>query len=319
MGGHGAVDIEKSPSKPIYYLWTVSPPIISDQEVAPPVLQYLRPIWGGVDEELEKLRRYLLQIQPLVEDAEERQLMDQTVKSWLMLLRDVAYDADDILDQANTHVLLIQRKAQFYGPLKSKVRDFFSLDHNPLLFQLQLGHKLRSINQRIDGIIEEMHKFNFKVADNNNNNNSPWRNRPQTQSHVIESEVIGRDEEKEQIVQMLIRDHFEEKVTVVSIVGMGGLGKTKLAQLVYGVKDVESHFQLRIWVCVSDDFNVAKLVGNIIHTASGKVCDHTNMELLQRDLRQLLGHKRYLLVLDDVWNEDHMKWDALRHLLLDGA
>ncbi|KAH7677284.1 P-loop containing nucleoside triphosphate hydrolase protein [Dioscorea alata] len=286
---------------------------------APPVLQYLRPIWGGVDEELEKLRLYLRQIQPLVEDAEERQLMEDNVKSWLMLLKDAAYDAEDILDQANTHVLLIQRKAQFYGPLKSKVRDFFSLHHNPLLFQLQLGHKLRSINQRIDGIIVEMHKFNFKVADNNNNNNRPWRNRPQTHSYVPESEVIGRDKEKEEIVQMLIRDHFEEKVTVVSIVGMGGLGKTTLAQLICGDENVKNHFQLCIWVCVSDDFDVAKLAGNIILAATEKSYDHTNMEVLQRDLRQLLGQKRYLLVLDDVWNEDPQKWDARRRLLLDGA
>ncbi|KAH7677272.1 P-loop containing nucleoside triphosphate hydrolase protein [Dioscorea alata] len=286
---------------------------------AAPVLQYLRPIWGGVDGDLEKLNRYLLQIKPLVEDAEERQLMDQAVKSWLMMLRDAAYDADDILDQANTHVLLIQRKAEFYGSLKSKVRDFFSLHHNPLLFQLQLGHKLKSINKRIDDVIEEMHKFNFKVADNNNKNDRPWRNRPQTHSYVPESEVIGRDEDKEQIVQMLIHDHFEEKVAVVSIVGLGGLGKTTLAQLIYGDENVKNHFQPCIWVCVSDDFDVAKLAGNIIHTASGKFCDHTNMEVLQKDLRQVLGQKRYLLVLDDVWNEDHMKWDALRHLLVDGA
>ncbi|KAH7677293.1 P-loop containing nucleoside triphosphate hydrolase protein [Dioscorea alata] len=289
---------------------------------APPVIRYLRPIWGGVDGDLEKLRWNLLQIQPLIEDAEERQLMDQPVKAWLMLLRDVVYDADDILDQANSHVLLIQRKAEFYGPLRSKVRDFFSLHHNPLLFQLQLGHKLRSINRRIDGIIEEMHKFTFKVADNNNKNDRPWRNRPQTHSYVPESEVIGRDKEKEEIVQMLIHDHFEEKVTVVSIVGMGGLGKTTLAQLVCGDKNVKNHFdKLCIWwVCVSDDFDVAKLARNIIITASGKSYDDNKpMEVLQQDLRQLLGLKRYLLVLDDVWNEDHLKWDALRRLLIDGA
>ncbi|XP_039120073.1 putative disease resistance protein RGA3 [Dioscorea cayenensis subsp. rotundata] len=243
----------------------------------------------GVDAELEKLRNDLVKIQPLVEDAEERQLMEKNVKLWLTQLRDVAYDAKDILDQANTHVLFIQHKSEFYGPLKSKVRDFFSLHHNPLLFQLQLGHNLRSINRRIDGIIKEMDKFNFKVVDNNNKNDKPWRNRPQTHSYVPASEVTDRDEDKERMVEILIHDHFEEKVTVVSIVGIGGLGNTTFAQLVYGDKNVESCFQLRIWACVSDDFNVAKLARNIIHTASRKICDHTNMEVLQRDLRQLLG------------------------------
>ncbi|XP_039118411.1 putative disease resistance protein RGA3 [Dioscorea cayenensis subsp. rotundata] len=279
---------------------------------APSVFRYLGPIWGGVDGQLEKLRRYLLQIQ--------RQLMEQAVRSWLMLLRDVAYDAEDILDQANTHVLLIQRKAEFYGSLKSKVRDFFSLHHNPLLFQLQLGDKLKSINKRIDDVVEEMHTFNFNVVDNKNNNSDrPWRNRPQTHSYVPESDVIGRDENKKEIVQMLIHDHFEEKVAVVSIVGMGGLGKTTLAQLIYGDENVKNHFQLRIWVCVFDDYDVPKLARNIMLASSEKSYDHTNMEVLQRDLRQLLGQKRYLLVLDDVWNENHMKWDALRQLLLDGA
>lgn len=84
-----------------------------------------------------------------------------------MLLRYVTYDADDILDQANTHVLLIQRKAELYSSLRSKVCDFFSIDHNPFLFQLQLWDKLRSINKRTYSVIEEMYKFNFKVVDKN--------------------------------------------------------------------------------------------------------------------------------------------------------
>ncbi|XP_039128210.1 putative disease resistance protein RGA3 [Dioscorea cayenensis subsp. rotundata] len=118
---------------------------------------------------------------------------------------------------------------------------------------------------------------------------------------------------------MLIRDSFDEKVGVVSIVDMGGLGKTTLAQLVCRDEEVQKHFQLHIWVCVSDDFDVPKLAGKIIRTASGKKCDDTDMEVLQQRLRKELGQKRYLLVLDDVRNEDFRKWDALRNMLLDGG
>ncbi|XP_039129038.1 putative disease resistance protein RGA3 [Dioscorea cayenensis subsp. rotundata] len=279
-------------------------------------LQYLGPIWVGVHEQLQKLHRSLVFIQPLVEDAEERQLTDQAVRYWLLLLKDAVYDAEDILDEAKTHELLIQRKAELSGRLKSKVHEFFSLDHNPLLFKLQLGKKLTNVNERINELIEEMHKFNLRAVENNI---KPWRSRPQTYSYAHESRVIvGRDKDKEKLVQMLTRDFFDEKVAVVTIVGMGGLGKTTLAQLVYADERVKNQFEPCIWVCVSDDFDVPKLAGKIIHRVSGEICDHTDMEALQQKLRKELGQKRYLLVLDDVWNEDFQKWDALRNMLLDG-
>ncbi|XP_039129298.1 putative disease resistance protein RGA3 [Dioscorea cayenensis subsp. rotundata] len=283
----------------------------------PHAVQYLEPIWSGVYKQLQKLRESLLQIQLFIEDAEERQLTDKAVRYWLLLLKDAVYDAEDILDEAKTHELVIQRKAQLYGRPRSKVREFFSLDHNPLLFKLQLGKKLSNVNERINELIEEMGKFKLRVLENNN---KPLKNRPQTYSYVDESPVIfGRDEDKGKLLQMLISDCFDEKVAVVSIVGIGGLGKTTLAQLVYRDEEVQKHFQLHIWVCVSDDFDVPKLAGKIIHTTSGELCNHTNMEVLQQKLRKELGQKRYLLVLDDVWNEDFQKWDALRSILLDGG
>ncbi|KAM0953988.1 putative virus X resistance protein-like, coiled-coil [Dioscorea sansibarensis] len=280
-------------------------------------LQYFGPIWGGVYEQLQKLRRFLVFIQPLVEDAEERQLTDKAVRCWLLLLKDAVYDAEDILDDAKTHELLIQRKAELSGRLRSKVRDFSSLDHNPLMFKLQLGKKLTNVNERINDLIDEMHKFSLRAVENSS---KLLRSRPQTYSNVHESRVIvGRDEDREKLVQMLTRDFLEEKVAVISIVGMGGLGKTTLVRLVYGDERIKKQFKPCIWVCVSDDFDVAKLAGKIIHTASGEICDHTNMEVLQQRLQKELRQKRYLLVLDDVWNEDFQKWDALRNMLLDGG
>ncbi|XP_039131876.1 putative disease resistance protein RGA3 [Dioscorea cayenensis subsp. rotundata] len=250
-------------------------------------LQYLQPIWKGVDEQLRELHRTLVFIQPTVEDAEERQLTDKAVRGWLLELKDAASDAEDILDEAKTHELLIQRKEELSGHPRSEVREFFRLDHNTLLFKLQLGDKLRNVNERIISLIKEMNEFNLRVVQNNS---ISWRNRPQTHSFVRESRAIGRDEDKDKLVQMLIRDTSYD-IAVVSIVSMGGMGKTTLAQLVYGDERIKKQFKLRIWVC----------------------------RVLQQRLRKELGQKRYLLVLDDVWNEDFQKWDALRNMLLDGG
>ncbi|KAJ0967833.1 hypothetical protein J5N97_024750 [Dioscorea zingiberensis] len=280
---------------------------------APHVVEYLGPLWDGVDDELLKLQGAMLGIQSIIRDAEERQVNDEAVKNWLTKLKHAAYDAEDVLDQANTHLLVLRRKSELHGRLTSKVRNFFSLD-NPLLFLPKLGSKLKGIIRRIDGIMEEMHKFNFKVS-----NQAPQRTRPQTYSFVVETEVVGRDADRDEIVQSLIDDrHFDENVTVFSIVGMGGLGKTTLAQLVYNDSRVERCFEPRMWVCVSDDFDCVKLARAVIESATGKQCDLTNLELLQQKLRQVLDMKKYLLVLDDVWNEDKEKWDMLRVLLTCG-
>ncbi|KAJ0972983.1 hypothetical protein J5N97_020942 [Dioscorea zingiberensis] len=282
---------------------------------APHVLECLCPLWHGVDDDLQKLRRAMLGIQSIIGDAEERQVEDRAVKDWLTELKHAAYDAEDVLDQANTHLLVLRRKSELHGRLTSKVRNFFSLD-NPLLFLLKLGSKLKDTIKKIDGIMEEMHKFNFKVY-----NQSSQRARPQTYSFVVESELVGRDADRDEIVRCLIDDRrFDDNVTVFSIVGMGGLGKTALAQLVYNDSRVERCFELRMWVCVSDDFDCVKLGRAIIESATRKQCesDLTNLELLQYKLRQALVMKRYLLVLDDVWNEDKEKWDKLRVLLTCG-
>lgn len=126
------------------------------------VLECQSPVWGGIDEELQKLRRALLGVHSIMGDAEERQLKDKAVQEWLNELKHAVYDAEDLLDEANSHVILIQLKSERQGHRMSKVRNFFSLD-NPSFFLLKLGNKLKSITRRIDGIMEEMHKFNFKV------------------------------------------------------------------------------------------------------------------------------------------------------------
>jgi Leucine-rich repeat (LRR) protein len=187
--------------------------------------------------------------------------------------------------------------------------------------------KLKNVLADISKIIVEMKNYNFVPIITM----QPIIDRPPTYSYVMESEIVGRDKEKENIINALLDpSHKTEKVSVLPIVGMGGIGKTTLAQLVYNDEEVKKHFNLRVWVCVSNNFDLVNIIKSIIEVAKNEQGDsisniefpqkkESNVEVLQKKLRdEILAGKKYLLVLDDVWNEEIQKWDDLKTLLFSG-
>lgn len=136
---------------------------------------------------------------------------------------------------------------------------------------------------------------------------------------MIESEVFGRENDKADIIDKLIEWNNGDDLSVIPIVGMGGIGKTTIAQLSFNDAEVKDSFKLRMWVCVSEDFDVRKLTKAIIEAATKKTCDPLAMDFLQAQIRETLAGEKFLLVLDDVWSEDYDKWDRLRTLLRGAA
>ncbi|KAL6311937.1 hypothetical protein AAG906_025681 [Vitis piasezkii] len=142
-------------------------------------------------------------------------------------------------------------------------------------------------------------------------------------SLVDESCVFGRNEIKEEMMTRLLSDNVStNKIDVISIVGMGGAGKTTLAQLLYNDARVEERFDLKAWVCVSEEFllvRVTKLILEGIGCATPTDMQSENLDLLQLKLKGSLGDKKFLLVLDDVWEKGCSEWDRLRIPLLDAG
>ncbi|RVW63182.1 putative disease resistance RPP13-like protein 1 [Vitis vinifera] len=110
------------------------------------------------------------------------------------------------------------------------------------------------------------------------------------------------------LVYELVHDN---EVCVIPIVGMGGVGKTTLAQLAYHDDRVKNHFDLRAWVCVSDDFDVLRITKTLLQSIASYAREINDLNLLQVKLKEKLSGKKFLLVLDDVWNENYDKWDRL--------
>ncbi|KAL6314360.1 hypothetical protein AAG906_021190 [Vitis piasezkii] len=263
----------------------------------------------GVAKELTKLTETLDAIRGVLLDAEEKQEKSHAVKTWVRRLKDVVYDADDLLDDFATHQL--QR-----GGVARQVSDFFS-SSNQLVFRFKMSNRLKNIKEEVDEIVKEIDLL--KLVQGNivhREVESSWR---ETHSFVLTSEIVGRVEDKEEIIKSLMSSDSEINLSVVAIVGIGGLGKTTLAQLVYNDKRVVEFFELQIWICVLNYFDEKILVKKILESLSGGVVGDLGLDVLKDLLHEKLGQKRYLLVLDDVWSGDFQIWDNLRTLLMVGA
>ncbi|KAK2432951.1 putative disease resistance protein RGA1 [Trifolium repens] len=258
--------------------------------------------------DLEKLVKNMSEIKAVVLDAEEQQSTNnRQVQLWLEKLKDALEDAEDLLDEFNTEEL--RRQVMKTDP---KMDQIFCSFFNQLFFNFEMVLKIKELGKRIAALNVDKKDFKFT-------NRTPEQctlKQRETHSFVREQEVIGREEEKKELLELLFDTSInaKENVSVISIIGVGGLGKTTLAQLLYGDQKVQQYFELKKWVCVSEDFNVKGIASKIIESNSNVV-----LEQLQLKLRQEVEGKRYLFVLDDIWNEDRDLWLQLITLLKDGA
>ncbi|KAH7571109.1 hypothetical protein JRO89_XS05G0254600 [Xanthoceras sorbifolium] len=271
-------------------------------------------IWG-VKTDLLKLERTLKTIKAVLLDAEQQQLHNNEVRVWLEELKDVCYDAEDVVDEFEIQALRRQVMLN-RGSITQKVRNYLSWPKS-VAFRFTIGHKIKEIREKLDDVAADKNKFHLT---NRVDDRHARQGRELTHSFVFDSEVIGRDEEKEEIIELLTQSGDDDQnISVIPIVGMGGLGKTAVVKSVYNNEMIDQHFDLKVWVCVSEEFVERQLMISILKSVVGQNFNDLDIDQLQRILRDTLAGKRYLLVMDDVWNENVQKWMEFKMLLLGGA
>ncbi|XP_052305780.1 putative disease resistance RPP13-like protein 1 isoform X2 [Populus trichocarpa] len=275
------------------------------QKIVEEVSSKLNPRFLFDDMPLKRLKTTMISGSGLLDDAEEKQITNRAVRDWLVEYKDAVYEADDFLDEIAYEALRQELEAEaqtFIKPLE-------------IMGLREIEEKSRGLQESLDYLVKQKDALGLI----NRTGKEPSSPKRRTTSLVDERGVYGRGDDREAILKLLLSDDANgQNLGVVPIVGMGGVGKTTLAQLVYNHSRVQERFGLKAWVCVSEDFSVSKLT-KVILEGFGSYPAFDNLDKLQLQLKERLQGNKFLLVLDDVWNEDYDEWDRFLTPLKYGA
>ncbi|CAL4982292.1 unnamed protein product [Urochloa decumbens] len=273
----------------------------------------------GVSGDIKKMDTKLKDLKNFLADADRRNITDQSVQAWVGELRDAMYEATNILD-------ICQLKAMERG----KSQDAGCL--NPLLFCMQnplhahkIGSRIKNLNQRLEEIKKRSLDFGF--INLSSYQDRSWRtvssrlHNRETSGELDESSLVGEkiEEDTRNLVDKLTTEDENNKIMIFAIVGVGGIGKTTLAQKIFNHEIIQQEFPKKIWLSVNKDFSGTELLRRAIIEAGGDHQYTGNVRTaLERALKGALNGEKTLLVMDDVW--DPRAWeDVLKAPLVNAA
>ncbi|CAN6569287.1 unnamed protein product [Malus baccata var. baccata] len=273
---------------------------------------------GFIKDELESIRSFLKEADAKAAAA-DGETVNNGVKTWVNQVREAAFYIEDVIDEYLLHII---QHHQHHG--------FIRFFHNII----RLVQKMRSqdgIVSKVDGIkklVREIkdrsERYGFKSSDQQGQSSGEKTlpsNDPRVASLFIEeAEIVGIESARDELTRLLIEGAPRREV--ISVVGMGGLGKTTLAKKVYDQPKVMAHFDCYAWITASQSYRVEDLLRTVIKKfySSRKErfpeeIDTMDEESLISTSREYLQQKRYIVVFDDVWKVDF--WGAIEHALPD--
>ncbi|CAH8356536.1 unnamed protein product [Eruca vesicaria subsp. sativa] len=266
----------------------------------------------GVKDDLEELKTELTCIQGYLKDVEAREKEDEVSKEWTKLVLDIAYDVEDVLDWYNLKAV---QRSQKRGLMRLTTIFGETMD------SYRITEDIRTLKRRISDVTRKRETYgigNFNEAPQGGGNISSLKVSELRRARPVDQEelVVGLEDDAKMLLEKLLDDDVEEKRYIISILGMGGLGKTAIARKLYNSGAVKRRFEYRGWTYVSQEYKTRDMLIRIIRSLGIATEIELKMfseEELEDYLHDILDGKRYLVVVDDIWEPD--AWESLKRAL----
>ncbi|CAO1940369.1 unnamed protein product [Urochloa humidicola] len=262
----------------------------------------------GVKEELTELHRRMVQIQLFLNDTEQRSIEESAVNNWLGQLRDAMYDADDTIDLARSKGSMLLPD-HYPLPFSSKTNGCSGFPFYYCFSTMKIRHevavKIRSLNKRIDNISKDKVFSSPTNAQSTPNVTTPKRRKS---SNLVEPNLVGKEVIRscKKIVNLVLQ-HKDNRSYKLAVVGIGGVGKTTLAQKIYNDQKLKGSFNKQVWICVSKEYSETSILKEILRKIGVQYMQDESIDELQSKLESAIEGKSFFLVLDDVWQSDAWK------------
>uniref|UniRef100_A0ACD5XMM8 Uncharacterized protein n=1 Tax=Avena sativa TaxID=4498 RepID=A0ACD5XMM8_AVESA len=261
---------------------------------------------------VEALKSELKRMQCFLRDTDARTERGEMVNNLVSEVRDVAYSVEIIIDMANILARENNRPRSIMGTISKRAQYPVHCMH-----LYSIGKKIDRVNARVQAIFQEFAKYSIASISTSETRCSMEKNETLRGRRMVlpdfedEVDVIGFDSEINQIKDELL-DSENKDLTVISLVGPGGAGKSTIAKKVYNLV-AKKHFSSYAWVCISQQFTAYGALKDIVKGAMGiqdfELGTMDEIEVMKK-IHNSLKEKRYLLVLDDVWNVED--WDMIQ-------
>lgn len=266
---------------------------------------------SGLRQAVAELRDDLDFMRYFLQDAENQSQNNPGVRTWVKQVRDLAYDAEDAVDEFFFTFSSLPRTQ----PL---IRYFRSISR--LRAQRRLALQIKSINFRIAAISQRRHAFSIQRLIGSKSTTQDGFDPRQAALYIDEADIVGIDNPRTTLIKWLVEG--KEQLTCLPVVGMGGVGKTTLVKKVFDSQIVTNWFDCQSWVTVSKSFTLLELLQAMLKRFVEKSKDPAYKDIKQMTksqlvdgLRAYLQQKRYVVVLDDIWSI--ADWEAVRFALLE--